>query len=823
METLLQDLRFGARILMKKPGFSLIVVITLALGIGANTAIFSVTDKLLIRSLPVKEPQQLVLINSVSVSPYFVSNAFSYPDFNDYRAQNEVLSGLLAFTKTQLEMNTRDLVERVESEYVSTNYFDVLGVRLGHGRSFAPEEDRAPGAQPVVVVSDAFWHKRFSADPNLIGQTITLSGFPLTVIGIAPPDFTGMILEEPTEIWVPAPMHPQLAQSKFIENRKDHWLLMLGRIKDGISQAQAEAGMDLLAQQVKDANTPPGVTTKGLPFGEQHIKFEPGGRGISILRKRFSTPLTLLMAVVGLVLLIACTNVAGLLLARGVRRRREMAIRRAMGASGLRLARQLLTESLLLAAAGGAAGLLLAPWLVTLLVKTQARLSLAQGLLGEGLDQRVLVFSALTTLVAGVVFGIIPSWQGTKADLVPALKEEGGVFDRRAPRLSLRSLLVVTQLALAMIVLIGAGLCIKSLRNLLAIDPGYQTESVLMVPLELDQKKYNEARGRALQQQIIERLSSMPGAEGVSYGLVMPLSGSRYMSSIFVEGRQRLPDEQMAFDANDVGPRYHETMGIRIVEGRGFTEQDREGAPGVVIINQAMARSLFPGETALGKRLMLRTNTPSLEIIGIASDIKHHDLTETPIPHFDIPALQRGYQAYTNFVVRVKGRGADSISAVRDELLALDSSLPVSEIKTMSEQIGKALAAMRLASTLVGIFGVVALALAAIGLYGVMAYAVAHRTREIGVRMALGAQMGDVLKLVVKQGMKLTIIGVGVGLGAAYGLTRTIASFLYGVSPTDPLTFVVISLVLAGVALGACFVPARRAAKVDPMVALRRE
>ncbi len=309
----------------------------------------------------------------------------------------------------------------------------------------------------------------------------------------------------------------------------------------------------------------------------------------------------------------------------------------------------------------------------------------------------------------------------------------------------------------------------------------------------------------------------------MSYGLVMPLSGSRYMSSIFVEGRQRLPDEQMAFDANDVGPRYHETMGIRIVEGRGFTEQDREGAPGVVIINQAMARSLFPGETALGKRLMLRTNTPSLEIIGIASDIKHHDLTETPIPHFDVPALQRGYQAYTNLVIRVKGRGADSISAVRGELLALDSSLPVSEIKTMSEQIGNALAAMRLASTLVGIFGVVALALAAIGLYGVMAYAVAHRTREIGVRMALGAQMGDVLKLVVKQGMKLTIIGVGLGLGAAYGLTRTIASFLYGVSPTDLLTFVVISLVLAGVALGACFVPARRAAKVDPMVALGYE
>ena len=823
METFLQDLRFGARILMKKPGFSLIVVITLALGIGANTAIFSVTDKLLIRSLPVKEPQRLVLINSVSVSPYFVGNAFSYPDFNDYRAQNQVLSGLLAFNKTQLELNTKDQIERVESEYVSANYFDVLGVNAGHGRTFSPEEDSTERAQPVVVVSDAFWHKRFGADPNLIGQTITLNGFPLTVVGIAPPEFTGMILEEPSEIWVPALMHPQLAQSKFIENRKDHWLLVLGRIKSGISPAQAETGMDLLAQQIKDANTPPGVTTKGMPFSEQHIKFEPGGQGISILRKRFSSPLKLLMVVVGLVLLIACTNVAGLLLARGVMRRKEMAIRRAMGAGGMRLARQLLTESLLLAAAGGAGGLLLAPWLVTLLVKTQAPLSIAQGLFGEGLDQRVLVFSALATALAGIVFGIVPAWQGARSDLVPALKEKGAVFGKREYRFNVRSLLVVTQLALAVIVLIGAGLCVKSLRNLLAIDPGYQAERVLMVPLELDEKKYDEARGRALQDRIIERLSSLPGVDKVSYGLVMPLSGSRYMSSLFVEGRQALPDEQMAFDANDVGPHYHETMGIRIIEGRGFTEQDRTGAPGVVIINEAMARRLFPGERALGKRLTLRTNAPGLEIVGIAADIKHHDLTESPIPHFDLPRLQRGYGAYTNIVIRVNGRAADSISAVRDALRALDSSLPVSDIKTMSEQIGTALAAMHLASTLIGVFGLVALLLAAIGLYGVMAYSVAQRTHEIGVRMALGAQVSDVFGLVIKHGMRLTILGVALGLGAAYVLTRLVATFLYGVSPTDPVTFAVISVVLTGVALGACFVPARRATKVDPMIALRYE
>jgi len=823
METLLQDLRFGARLLLNKPGFSLVVVITLALGIGANTAIFSVTDKLLIRSLPVKEPERLVLINSVSVSPHFVSNAFSYPDFYDYRSQNEVFDGLLSFSKTKLDLKTNDQIERIQSEFVSANYFDVLGVGVQHGRSFSPEEDVTAGNQPFVVVSDAFWRRRFGADPGAIGQTITLNNTLLTVIGIASPDFAGMTLEEPTDIWVPALMHPQLAQSKFIENRKDRWLLLLGRIKNGITHDQAETGMDLLAQQIKDANTPPGVITKGLPFSEQHIKFEPGGQGISILRKRFESPLKLLMAVVALVLLIACANIAGLLLARGVMRRKEMAVRRALGAGGVRLARQLLTESLLLAAAGGAAGLLLAPWLVTLLVKTQTRLSIAQGLFGDGLDQRVLIFSALTTLLAGVVFGIVPAWQGSRADLVPALKEERGISGIRSSRFNIRSLLVVTQLALAVIVLIGAGLCIKSLRNLLAIDPGYQTDNVIMVPLELDEKKYDEARGRALQDQLIERLRSLPGVDDVSYGLVMPLSGSRYMSSLFVEGRQSLPDEQMAFDTSDVGPRYHETMGIRIVEGRGFTDQDRKGTPGVIIINEALAGKLFPTESSLGKRLLLRTNTPALEIVGIAANIKHHDLTEEPIPHFDRPLLQRGYGSYTNFVVRVKSSSVDSISAVRDELRRLDASFPVSGIKTMSEQIAATLAATTLASTLIGVFGLVALLLAAVGLYGVMAYTVAQRTHEIGVRMALGAQVGDVLSLVIKDGLRLTILGVALGVGGAYGLTRLVASFLYGVSPTDPAIFAVIAVVLTGVALGACLVPARRATKVDPMIALRYE
>ena len=823
MQILWQDLRYGARMLLRKPGFTLIVVITLALGIGANTAIFSVTDKLLVRSLSVKTPDQLVLINSVSVKPYFVGNAFSYPNFKDYRDQNQVLSGLLAFSTADLELKTNDQIERVHSEYVSGNYFDVLGVAAASGRTFSPEEDKTPGTQPVAVVSDGFWRNRYNADPNLLGQTITVNNIPLTVIGIAPSSFNGMILEEPTEIWVPALMHPQLAQSKFIENRKDGWMLLLGRIKDGITQSQAEAGMDLLAAQIKEANTPPGTITKGMPFSEQHIKFEPGGRGISILRKRFSSPLKLLMGVVGLVLLIACVNVAGLLLARGVARRKEVAVRLALGASGWRVMRQLLTESMLLALAGGATGLLLAPWLVSLLVKMQARLSIAQTLLGEGVDRRVLAFTALTTFIAGILFGLVPAWQSSKANLVPALKDEGSGSDGSRHRFNFRSLLVVAQLALAIVVLIGAGLCIQSFRNLLAIDPGYRTENLMIVPLELDEKKYDEARGLALQRQAVERLSALPGVEAVSLGQVIPLSGSNMMSSIFVEGRQPLPDEQMAFDASEVGPRYHETMGINIIAGRGFSEQDRDGAPGVVIISEAMARRLFPGENALGQRLRLDTSMPTMEIIGISRDIKYHELTETPIPHFDLPALQRNYSNYTNLVLRTKTNAQDLIPAVRGELLALDSSLALSDMTTMSEQIGKALSATRLASTLIGVFGLVALLLASLGLYGVMAWMVSRRTREIGIRMALGAQHSNVLTLIIRQGMLLVVVGAVLGLGVAFVTMRLIESQLFGVSATDPLIFSGVAVLLIAVALLACWIPARRAAKVDPMIALRYE
>jgi putative ABC transport system permease protein len=824
MGSLLQDLRIGARMLFRKPGFTLAIVLTLALGIGANTAIFSVTDKLLFRSLPVKEPQQLVLIKSVSVYPHFVSDLFSYPNYSDYRTQNQVLSGLAGFDTTYLELKTGDRVERIASEYVSANYFDLLGIGAARGRAFSHEEDKAPGTQPVAVVSDAFWRNRFGADPNLIGRTLTLNGIPLMVIGIAPPNFNGMILEKPAEIWVPALMYPQLERSQIIDNREEGFLELIGRVKSDISLAQAESELDALAQRTKEAHTPAGRITKGMPFSEQHLKFEPGGRGHSLLRNRFSTPLKLLTAVAALVLLIACANVAGLLLARGVARRKEMAIRLAIGASGWRVVRQLLSESLLLAVTGGAAGLLIAPWLVTFLVKTQARFDNIETLLSQGIDLRMLSFTALATLFAGIVFGIFPAWQGSKADLVPALKEDAaGILDRCERRHGLRGILVIAQIAVATVTLVGAGLCVKSLRNLLALDPGYQTENLMIAPLELDEKKYGEARGRAMQQQVVERLAALPGVEAVSYGAVSPLSGRRFMGSMMVEGRQPLPNEEMAFDADIVGPGYHEAMGIKLVEGRGFTEGDRAGAPGVVIINVTLAQRFFPGERALGKRLRSGPGQPLLEIVGITRDIKHHDLTENPIPHFDLPALQWRYSTFVNVIVRVDGRAASLIPRVRSDLLALDASLPVDKITTMSGQVGRVMSGMRLASTLVGVFGLVALLLASIGLYGVMAWTVSRRTREIGIRLALGAQQREISRLVIGQGIRLVLIGLVIGLASALGLTRLITSLLFGVGAGDPLTFVSIALLLMVVALVACWIPARRAAKVDPMIALRYE
>ncbi len=822
MSLLWQNTRYGLRMLRKSPGFTAVAVVSLALGIGANTAIFSLVDKLLLRTLPVKAPEQLMLLSSESISPHFINNIFSYPDYADYRDQNQVCSGLIAFNQTSLNLGSDEQAAKVTGEYVSGNYFDVLGVQTVRGRASTPEEERAPDAQPVAIVSYGLWQRRFSADPDLVGKAVTLNGVSCTVIGIAPGEFTGMTLERPTDIWVPLLLRPQLTPGfAGLTKRNGAWLKIMGRLRPGVTSEQARAGLDVLATQIR--GTYLSESERHLPFNERRMLLESGGKGISILRQEFSRPLLLLMAVVGLILLIACTNVANLLLARSTVRRKEMAVRLALGAGRARLINQLLTESVLLALIGGATGLLLAPWLTEALLAFHPRLATAPDTLRQVLDMRVFGFTLLVALLSGLIFGLVPALQSAQADLTLALKDEGSMLGRGPRRLSPRNLLVIAQVALSLVVLVGAGLFVKSLRQLFAIDPGFKPANVLIVPLDLTEKKFDERSGPAFYRQITERLKALPGVAEVSAASVIPMSGSVMTNSVIVEGYETKPGENIGIDANTVGPDYHRLMGIPLVRGRDFTAQDRADAPGVCIINEAMARLYFPAQDPIGKWLKLGDASPQLEIVGVARDSKYHELTEAAQPHLDLPLLQQASFRFLNLHLRATSDAASLLPVVRREIKGLDPHLSLLDMRTMAGWLSDSIAAARMAATLVGLFGLIALLLAAIGLYGVLSYSVNRRRREIGIRLALGARTGDVLRLVLREGMTLVFIGTGLGLGGAFVSTRLFASLLYGVSATDPLTFVGVSLLLVLIALLACYLPARRATKVDPMSALRYE
>jgi macrolide transport system ATP-binding/permease protein len=822
MQTLLQDLRYGARMLLKNPGFTFVAIMTLALGIGANTAIFSLVDKLLVRWLPVREPGELVLLSAESINPRFLNTIFSHPDYLDFRDRNEVLTGLIAFIPIDGKLESGEKEEQVNVELVSGNYFEVLGVQTGSGRAFLPEEDQTPGTHPVAVLSYGFWQRRFGGDLDLIGKTVKINNVPLTVIGVASRGFTGTRLEGPVDLFAPLMMRPQLRPGGLpLSERNAAWLRLLGRLKPGVTQPQAQASLDLLARQIREANMLP--STRGLPFNERRMMLESGGRGVSILRTEMSGTLKLLMTIGSLLLLSACANLASLLLVRSAARRKEIALRLALGASRSRLIAQLMTESLLLVLPGASAGLLVAPWLYDLLLAFQPRVSLAQSALGDSLDGRVLIFTLLISLLSALLFGLLPALQSAGTDLVTALKDTEMSLGRRARHLNLRQLLVVGQIALTLVMLVGGGLFIKTLRNLLAIEPGFNTEKVLRVPLELPRQKYNAEKSNQFYSELSAQVKALPGVEAVSFASRTPLDGGRSLMSIVIEGYQTNPGENIGVAFNQAGPGYHEMMGIPIIEGRGFTEQDGAGAPGVVIINEALAQLYFPNQDALGKRLSRGPDKPWLEIIGVTPNIRLHELTESPAPQIDLPGLQHPPGNYAKILIRTTNEAAGLTAAVRREVQQLDPGVSIPRISTLFEELLDSIAPARMAATLTNLFGLTALLLAAIGLYGVMAFAVRQRRREIGIRMALGARKSDVLRMVVRQGMKLALIGVAIGLLAAFALTSLISKFLYGVSATDPLTFAAIALLLMIVALLACYIPARRATKVDPCVALRYE
>jgi predicted permease len=812
MEKLLKDIRYGFRMLIKSPALTIVAVVSLALGIGANTAIFTLVDRLLLRTLPVEQPEQLVTFANYGGK----NTSISYPLYVDYRDRNEVLSGILAYSQAAFSMSNAGQTERLIGNIVTGNYFSVLGVSPARGRFFLPDEDATPGASPVAVLSYGLWKRRFNADPAVIDKTISLNGVPFTIIGVAPAEFTGVVRGSSPEIYVPMMMQAQAMPSwgDALTARTMSWLEVIGRLKPGVTREQAQAALAITSDQIMQV-TPMNVSNE--------IVLGDGSKGQDYLVQDVSRPLVWLMLIVAFVLLIACANVANLLLARATARRKEIAIRLAVGAGRARLIRQLLTESVLLSLTGGVLGLIVARWLTDLLISFQPPGTFT---LDGSLDKRVLLFSFALSLLTGIIFGLAPAFQASKPDLVSALKNESATAGFHARRLSLRNLLVVGQVALSLMVLVSAGLCVRSLQKLVAIDAGFEPAKVLVMSLDLALNGYKQPQGQQFYSDMVERVSTLPGVESVSLAVTVPLSGGGMRSSVRVPGYEPPPGTpNLNFDLNMITPNYFQTMGMPLVAGRDFGPQDKDGAPKVVIINETVARRFWPDTNPVGKHLDFGGGDgPSdfREIVGVVKDSKYRTLIEQPRTAMFVP-LAQDYWSSIVLHVRTAGDANALLSAVRSEVQTLDASLPVYNIKTLAEQKSRSLYVARLAATLSGFFGAVALLLAAVGIYGVMAYSVNRRTREIGIRMALGAGRTDVLKLVMSEGVVLVVTGLALGLGVTMAVTRLMASLLYGVSVTDPATFIAIPLILVGVALGACFVPARRATKVDPMVALRYE
>jgi len=825
LERLMQDLRFGMRMLRKNPGFSLIAILTLALGIGANTAIFSVSNALLLRSLPVPQPEQLVTVSRGDGS----GEPLSYPDFRALRERNEALLGLAASHFAEVSFGNGIRSELLRGELVSSDYFDVLRVRLALGRGFLLEEERS--AQPVVVLSHGVWQSRFGGDAQIIGKTITLHRQRYTVIGVAPAGFNGMTEMFRTDLWLPLQMLPQ-ARPLFLtslSNRYDQLFAAIGRLKTGVTLPQAQAALETINRQIEIAEPPPAERQRD-PNEDRALKLtHPQGINLPHFRRRAQQATALLFVVVGIVLLIACANVANLLLARAAVRRKEIAVRLALGASRFRLVRQLLTESVLLGLLGAGGGLLLAFWINRVLMALKPPMPESWGFrLDLQLDATVLGFTLLLAFAVSLFFGLVPALAASKPDVVHALKDETGVQARRGlfRRFNLRSVLVVAQLAVSLLLLIAAGLFIRSLQQMQKVDPGFQTENRLALSFNLDQEGYDEAKGRAFARQLLGRMGTLPGVQSAALANYLPLGFMALAEPVAVDGRTTPSDSQPPMAAAQrVGPDYFRTIGTPLVRGRGFSAEDAPNTPAVAIINETLAHRFFPNEDPIGKRLRIgnpESNPLRREIIGVVKDTMLRSLGEEPMAVTYRPLAQQHSQWLT-LVVHTAGNPKALLPAIRREVQALDENLPAQEIKTLDEIVAFSFWPMRMGAGLVGAFGLLGLLLASVGLYGVMSYAVAARTREIGVRMALGAERRAVLALIVKQGLTLSLIGVSLGVLLALAATRILQRFLFGIGANDPVTFVGVGLLLTIIALVACWIPAQRAAKVDPLLALRHD
>jgi predicted permease len=829
VQSLLQDLRYGFRQLRRNPGFTAVAILTLALGIGANSSIFSAIDAVMLKLLPVPHPEQLVLLQWQS--PHEVTDYLPYPTFDQLRKQDQVFTGLVAFHGIQLATRRGREPGLAGGQLVSGNYFSVLGVKALVGRTFTSEDDRAPGADPLAVISYRYWENRFGRSPTVVGSSIELNGTPFTIIGVMPPAFFGISVGDLPDVWIPLMMQAQVMDGRSVLNDpKSWWLQVMARRKTGISGQQALAAINVLyqryARQQAGARLSPEAERE---LAHERIALLPAGRGLSTLRDRLSEPLIVLMILVGLVLLVACANIASLILARATARQRELAVRVALGAGRLRLFRQLLTESLLLASLGGVLGVLFARWGDDLLLALLSGAGTPVAL-GLHLNSAVFIFTACIALLTGFLFGTAPSWQAAHVDLSSVIKASARgltATGTRRPRWTLRKLLVVGEVAMALLLVAGAGMLVRSLQKLKDVNPGFNQNGVLLVSTDPTLIGYGGSRLVNFYRQVTLAVSGLPGVRSVSLSALPPMTDAQWRTGIFVQGHIPGAHEKTTARLNFVGPRFLRTLGIPLLQGREFTPRDNAAAPKVAIINQTMARFYFGSQPAVGKRLsFISPERDEIEIIGVAGDAKYNSLRETTphmvyVPYPQTPSASLAYGMILE--VRTGGNPGAAAGAVRQAIRGIDSHVPILGFTTLAEQVSESLAQEHLIARMAALFGLLAVLLASIGLYGVMMYTVSRRTGEIGIRMALGARRTQVLWMVLREALQLVLLGAALGVPLAIAFARLISNQLYGISPADPITIAGSASLLAGIALLASYIPARRAANVDPIVALRDE
>jgi len=835
MNGLLQDIRFAVRQLLKSPGFTVVAVLTLALGIGANTAIYSLLDQALLRTLPVKDPGQLVQLRYTGSNTGHVSSHgggdkvyFSYPMYRDLRDQNSVFSGLLATDEAEVGIQWHNQPDLVSCELISGNYFDVLGINPALGRLFVPSDDQVQEGNPVVVLSFGYWQRRFGADPQILNQGILVNGHPFTVIGVAEPAFRSVVLGDTPEIFAPMMMKPQITPgSNDLDNRRSAWLNIVGRLKSGMDRQQAEAGVNPLWKAIR-ADELKNIQNESQQFGadfvdKSSLTLLDGSRGFSPLREGVRTPLLIVLAMVGIVALIACANVASLLLVRAAGRVREMSVRYALGAKRSRVMQQLLVEGMLLGVAGGVLGVLLAQPASAVLIRMLFSDSTGELPFSSRPDLRILIFNFTLALVVSLFFSLAPALQFWRPNLAPALKEQANTATGGAARF--RRISVAVQIGLSVLVLIGAGLFVRTLHNLKSVNVGFATDHLVTFGIDPRMAGYEPAKTLALYKRILETMGSLPGVRSVAATNDAELADEGLGGNVTVAGYTEKPQEDLEVEHPAITPGYFSTLQIPLLAGRTLSEDDVAGKEKVAVVNETFARHFFGDpQRAIGQHYGRggATHQHEIEIVGVVGDAKHSGLRDNAIRTAFSSYQQDDIRAMT-FYVRTRQSPEAAESTIRRAMQGVDSKIVMDSFRTMDEQIDSILGTERLVALLASSFGILAALMAGVGLYGVLAYSMAQRTREIGIRMALGAGKASVVRMVLTEVLWLTGISIAVALPLSLLLTRTVRSQLFGISSSDPFTFVLVTLMVAAVAIVAALIPARRASRVDPMRALRYE